>query len=141
MLTHPQVAKNFTVILVGRSIQGIGGGGVIALTEIIATDMVPLRERGKWFAFISSMWALGENVKQRRGRLQLIYRSGTVLGPLLGGGFAQSGHWEWIFWINLPFIGVGATMVIAFLSLNYKTSSFVAKLRRVDWIGSGKFFT
>jgi MFS family permease len=43
------VAKNFTVILVGRSIQGIGGGGIITLTEIVATDMVPLRERGKWF--------------------------------------------------------------------------------------------
>jgi MFS family permease len=36
------VAKNFTVILVGRSIQGIGGGGVISLTEIIVTDLVPL---------------------------------------------------------------------------------------------------
>lgn len=114
------VANNFTVILVGRSVQGIGGGGVIALTEIISCDLVPLRERGKWFAFISSMWALG-----------------TVLGPLLGGGFAQSGNWEWIFWINLPFIGIGAVMVILFLNLNYKTSSFLDKLRRVDWIGSG----
>jgi MFS family permease len=116
------VAKNFTVILVGRSVQGIGGGGVIALTEIIACDLVPLRERGKWFAFISSMWALG-----------------TVIGPLLGGGFAQIGAWEWIFWINLPFIGVGAVMVILFLHLTFKTSTFADKLRRVDWIGSGMF--
>jgi MFS family permease len=54
------VANNFTVILVGRSIQGIGGGGIITLTEIIVTDMVPLRLRGKWFSFISSAWALGE---------------------------------------------------------------------------------
>lgn len=53
------VAKSFGVILVGRSIQGVGGGGVIALTEIVVTDLVPLRERGKWFSFISSMWALG----------------------------------------------------------------------------------
>lgn len=60
------VANNFTVILVGRSIQGIGGGGVIALTEIVVTDLVPLRERGKWFSMISSMWALG-----------------TVVGPLM----------------------------------------------------------
>ena len=61
------VANNFTVILVGRSIQGVGGGGIIIMTEIVATDMVPLRERGKWFSFISSMWALG-----------------TVVGPILG---------------------------------------------------------
>ena len=53
------LAKNFGVILVGRSIQGIGGGGVLTLTEIVVTDLVPLRARGQWFSFISSMWALG----------------------------------------------------------------------------------
>jgi MFS family permease len=36
-------------MLVGRSLQGIGAGGMISLTEVIITDMVPLRERGKWF--------------------------------------------------------------------------------------------
>jgi MFS family permease len=61
------LANNFTVILVGRSIQGIGGGGIIALTEIVITDMVPLRERGKYFSLFSVMWAVG-----------------TVAGPLLG---------------------------------------------------------
>lgn len=61
------VANNFTVILVGRSIQGIGGGGIICMTEIVITDMVPLRERGKWFSMFSVMWSLG-----------------TVVGPLLG---------------------------------------------------------
>jgi len=79
------LAKNFGVILVGRSIQGIGGGGLLTLIEIVVTDLVPLRERGKWFSFISSMWAFG-----------------TVLGPLLGGGFAQNVDWTWIFWSVPP---------------------------------------
>lgn len=61
------LADNFTVILVGRSIQGVGGGGIICLTEIVVTDLVPLRERGKWFSGISGMWAVG-----------------TVAGPLIG---------------------------------------------------------
>jgi len=61
------LANNFTVILVGRSIQGIGGGGIIALTEIVITDMVPLRERGAYLSLFSAMWAIG-----------------TVAGPLLG---------------------------------------------------------
>lgn len=61
------VANNFTVLLVGRSVQGIGGGGIICMSEMVVTDLVPLRERGKWFSFISSMWAIG-----------------TVVGPLLG---------------------------------------------------------
>lgn len=61
------VAKSFTVVLVGRSVQGIGGGGIICLTEIVVTDMVPLRERGKWLSMFSAMWSIG-----------------TVAGPLLG---------------------------------------------------------
>src|SRR5271156_6388755 len=47
------LANNFTMLLVGRCIQGIGGGGVIALTEIVVTDLVPLRFRGQWFGVIS----------------------------------------------------------------------------------------
>ena len=46
-------------MLVGRSLQGVGGGGIIALSEIIVTDLVPLRVRGVWFGYLSSMWALG----------------------------------------------------------------------------------
>jgi MFS family permease len=55
----PAVAQNFTVVLVGRSIQGVGGGGIISLTELVVVDTVPLRERGKWFSFFGAMWALG----------------------------------------------------------------------------------
>jgi MFS family permease len=43
------LAKSFSTILVGRSFQGVGAGGIISLTEVIITDMVPLRDRGKWF--------------------------------------------------------------------------------------------
>ena len=68
------VANNFTALLAGRSIQGIGGGGVLALSEIIVTDLVPLRQRGKWFGFLSAMWAVG-----------------STAGPIVGGSFAQNG--------------------------------------------------
>lgn len=53
------LARDFTVLLVGRSVQGVGGGGIIALTYVIVTDLVTLRERGKWFGLISMMWAIG----------------------------------------------------------------------------------
>ncbi|KAF2146650.1 uncharacterized protein K452DRAFT_348378 [Aplosporella prunicola CBS 121167] len=112
------VANNFTVVLVGRSIQGIGGGGIIVLSEVIITDLVPLRERGKYFSFISAMWALG-----------------TVVGPLLGGGFSEHVTWRWIFWINLPFIAVGSALVIFFMKLHSRTSSLASRLMKVDWIG------
>lgn len=69
-------AQSFTAVLAGRSLQGIGGGGLIALSEIVVTDVVPLRERGNWFGIISSMWALG-----------------TVIGPVVGGSFAEKVSW------------------------------------------------
>ncbi len=50
------LAHNFTLLLIGRSLQGVGGGGIIALTEIIVTDLVPLRLRGQWFGILSAMW-------------------------------------------------------------------------------------
>jgi len=84
--------------------------------------MIPLRLRGQWFSGISSMWAIG-----------------TVAGPLVGGALAQKVTWRWIFWINLPFLGLGAVMVVLFLTLNYQVSSFAAKLRRIDWVGAVVF--
>ncbi|CUS12084.1 unnamed protein product [Tuber aestivum] len=116
------LANNFTIILVGRSIQGIGGGGIISLTEIIVTDIVPLRERGKYFGFLSMMWALG-----------------SVSGPLIGGAFAQEASWRWIFWINLPLCALGFGLIPLFLNLNHRTTSFLEKLKRVDWVGSVLF--
>lgn len=50
------LAKNFALLLIGRSLQGVGGGGIIAMTEIIITDLVPLRFRGQWVGIISGMW-------------------------------------------------------------------------------------
>lgn len=114
----PAVANNFTTVLVGRSVQGIGGGGIIALTEMVVVDTVPLRERGKWFSFFGMMWSFG-----------------TVAGPLLGGAFAQEVTWRWVFWINLPFLGIGAVLITIFLKLNQRQGDFLAKLREVDWIG------
>ncbi|KAM0799122.1 major facilitator superfamily domain-containing protein [Usnea florida] len=115
-------ANGFGPLLVGRSLQGVGGGGLIALTEILVTDLVPLRQRGQWFGVISAMWSLG-----------------SVTGPIIGGAFAQSVSWRWIFWINLPFVGAAFILVPLTLILAFKVSSLSEKLKRVDWIGSVLF--
>ena len=53
------VANNISLLLVGRCLQGVGGGGLVSLTYVIITDMVTLRERGKWMSIISAQWAVG----------------------------------------------------------------------------------
>ncbi|MCJ1343312.1 hypothetical protein MMC31_001505 [Peltigera leucophlebia] len=118
------LATNFNMMLVGRSIQGIGGGGILTLGEILITDLVPLSVRGAWFGFLSGMWAIG-----------------TVAGPLMGGGFAQSSHlgWRWIFWINLPIIGTVTIAIILFLKIDRLKGEMLAKIRKFDWFGSTIF--
>jgi MFS family permease len=78
------IAKNFTVLLLGRSVQGIGGGGIITLGQVIFADIVPLRQRPKYFSIVLGAWAIG-----------------SVLGPLIGGLFSVHASWRWCFYINV----------------------------------------
>jgi MFS family permease len=78
------LAKGFDIIIVGRSIQGIGGGGIIALTGIVVTDMVPLRERGKCKTIYKLH--LQEYILTSSGLsiISAVWAIGTVGGPVLG---------------------------------------------------------
>jgi len=118
------LANNFTNILIGRAIQGVGGGGLTAITEIIVTDMVPLRQRGAYLGLLSTVWAVG-----------------SVSGPIIGGGFAQGASWRWIFWLNLPFCAIGFVMIPLFLNITAVPSSLQDKLKQVDWFGTFLFIS
>jgi len=72
-------------MLTGRVIQGLGSGGITALTEVLITDIIPLRQRGTYFGLISLSWAFG-----------------SALGPVIGASFAQRTTWRWLFWFILP---------------------------------------
>ncbi len=87
-------APNMLVLIAGRAVQGLGGGGLFALTQIVIGDLVPPLERARYAAWISGTWAVA-----------------GIAGPLLGGAFAEHLHWSLIFWINLP-LGVVAMAVI-----------------------------
>ena len=73
------LSQNFNELLAGRSIQGIGGGGLLALGMVILTDIIPLRQRPVFLGFIQISWAIG-----------------TVSGPLIGGLFVQHATWRWV---------------------------------------------
>lgn len=112
------VSHDFTLLIAGRSVQGVGGGGCLVLSEIIISDLIPLRERGKYYGFLGAMWAIG-----------------TVVGPLLGGGFAANATWRWIFYFNLPLCGISLVAIALYLNLHLERSSFKEKMEKIDWVG------
>ncbi len=92
-------AASMTQLILFRAIQGIGAGGLFALSFIIIGDIVSPRERGKYQGLFGAVWGIS-----------------SVAGPLLGGFFADQGEilgitgWRWIFYINIPF-GILALLV------------------------------
>jgi EmrB/QacA subfamily drug resistance transporter len=108
------LSPNIFVLIGGRAIQGIGGGGLFALSQIIIGDMLPPKERGRYSAWISGMWAVA-----------------GIAGPLLGGTLAEW-HWSLIFWLNLP-LGVVAMIVI---NNPLKKLHTAARAHRLDYLGS-----
>lgn len=87
-------APSMLMLILGRGLQGLGGGGIVPLAQSIIADAVPPRERGYYQAYTGSVWII----------------AGAV-GPVLGGVIAEHLHWSMIFWLNVP-LGLAA----AFLS-------------------------
>ena len=112
------VAHSFTTLLTGRVVQGIGGGGIITLAQIIYGDIVPLRQRPKYFALVLGTWALG-----------------TMFGPLIGGAFVEKATWRWCFYLNLPICGIALPMSFFLVKLQTERVSLSSKIRMVDWTG------
>jgi EmrB/QacA subfamily drug resistance transporter len=79
------VAPNMLVLILARGLQGLGGGGLIALAQTIVADLVSPKERGRYQVYFAS-----------------VFMTSSLLGPVLGGFFAEHLHWSVIFWINLP---------------------------------------
>jgi len=79
------LAPSMLVLILARSLQGLGGGGLISLAQTIIADVVAPMERARYQGWIAS-----------------VFVTSSVAGPVLGGFFAEHLHWSMIFWINLP---------------------------------------
>lgn len=112
-------ARNMNWLIAGRTVQGAGGGGLLAVTSIIISDLVPLRERATYNGLIGMTWGVA-----------------SAMGPVVGGSLAQRGQWRWLFYLNLPLTGLAAILVLAFLKLRTPSGSFTEKFARMDWIGN-----
>ncbi|PWY82164.1 DNA repair protein RAD50 [Aspergillus heteromorphus CBS 117.55] len=113
-------ATSGAMLIAGRAVQGMGSGGINMIVDIIVSDLVPLRERGNYVAFVL-----------------VVYFVGTALGPWIGGAIVDNSSWRWVFYINLPVGGVSLAMIFFFLHVRTsKEMSFLQKIRRIDYIGN-----
>ena len=79
------LAPAMSWLIVGRVVQGLGGGGLMSLAQTILADLVSPRERGRYQGYIGAVFA-----------------TSSIGGPVLGGVLSEHLHWSLIFWINLP---------------------------------------
>ncbi|WGW12110.1 MDR family MFS transporter [Saxibacter everestensis] len=108
------LAGDMTWLIVARVIQGLGGGGLMILSQAIIADVIPARERGKYMGIMGGVFAVS-----------------SVAGPLLGGWFTESIGWRWAFWINLPVGVLAFAAAVAFLHL----PRHAKVTRRMDYAG------
>ncbi|KAI0654636.1 major facilitator superfamily domain-containing protein [Cubamyces menziesii] len=111
-------AQSMNMLIAGRTVQGLGGGGCIAITEIIYADLVPLPERGKFQGITASVWAFA-----------------CAIGPPIGGALADSGAWRWLFFLNLPLCGIAVLLTTIFLRVHTPKASLSEKILQMDWTG------
>ncbi|GAA1443568.1 MDR family MFS transporter [Leifsonia poae] len=110
------LAGDMTWLIAGRAIQGLGGGGLMILSQAIIADVVPARERGKYMGVMGGVFALS-----------------SVAGPLLGGWFTESIGWRWAFWMNIPLGILAIASAVVFLRLPKNAQ----RAPRLDFAGMG----
>ncbi|MCX6527266.1 MAG: MDR family MFS transporter [Actinobacteria bacterium] len=108
------MANSMTFLVAARGVQGVGGGGIMAMSYVVIADIVSPRDRGKYVGAFMSVFAVS-----------------SVAGPLLGGFFVEQLNWRWIFLINIP-IGIIALIVTA-SSLKLP---FISRPTEIDYRGA-----
>ncbi|MGY5764731.1 MDR family MFS transporter [Brachybacterium sp. DNPG3] len=109
------LTTSIDLLVVARVIQGLGGGGLMILSQAAIAEVVPARERGRYMGIMGAVFAVS-----------------SVAGPLVGGWLTEGPGWRWAFWLNIP-LGVLAIVAVAlFLHLPRPVRTGRA---RIDYLG------
>ncbi|QLI63601.1 Efflux pump dotC [Metarhizium brunneum] len=114
------LAQSVLQLTVFRAFTGIGGGGLMTVAQLIVSDVVPLRERGKYQGILGAVVAIANGI-----------------GPVIGGALSSksSESWRWIFRLNLPLTALTTGCVIFFMPLKKVQGDWKLKLKAVDFGG------
>ncbi|ORY36926.1 MFS general substrate transporter [Rhizoclosmatium globosum] len=113
------LSPTMEVLILGRAIAGVGGGGLVPLAYIVIADITSAKERSKYLAGIGAMVG-----------------SGNMLGPLLGGAFTDHLTWRWCFYMNLPVGFLTLAFIVLFCNVPRTPGDIFSKLKHVDFLGS-----
>ncbi|MCJ1331895.1 hypothetical protein MMC10_008587 [Thelotrema lepadinum] len=112
-------ATSIGMLIAGRSVQGLGAGGIFVLVEIIICDLVSQRERGKYLGYVLGATAVG-----------------STSGPLIGGALALA-SWRWVFYITIPSAAFCFVWMFFFLKLKRRQSLNLSELvYHLDIVGN-----
>ncbi|KIR26232.1 hypothetical protein I309_04906 [Cryptococcus deuterogattii LA55] len=122
------VAPTMNVLIFGRALAGAGAAGIFSGGMVIVAELTPLHSRAQYFALFGVCFAIA-----------------SVIGPLIGGAFADHVSWRWCFYINLPLGGVAIVCLIFFQPSrpplgradSYKgySKAMLKQLLMCDWVG------
>ncbi|KAJ5258055.1 hypothetical protein N7524_009611 [Penicillium chrysogenum] len=115
------LAQTATQLIVFRAFTGVGGGGLMTVAQMIVSDVVPLRERGKYQGILGAVVAIANGI-----------------GPVIGGALASISEdsWRWIFRLNLPLTALTTLAVLFFMPLRKVTGDWKVKLKAIDFFGA-----
>ena len=107
-------STNPEMLIAFRAMQGIGAGGLAALSQVLMADIISPRERGRYMGLFGGVMALA-----------------TIGGPLLGGVITDAWGWRWNFFVSLPVAIVALILVQATLHVPARPP----KKTRIDYVG------
>ncbi|OQD80132.1 hypothetical protein PENANT_c039G10676 [Penicillium antarcticum] len=115
------VGSQMWMVVLGRAISGSGGAGIMTISSIVITDIVPKREVASWRAYVNIAMTLGRS-----------------LGGPIGGWLSDTVGWRWLFILQAPFLALAAVLVVLKLNLAEKTdpNSKESKFGKIDFLGT-----
>lgn len=113
------LANNMNVLIGGRVLAGVGGGGIQSLLFIIITEIVPINRRPLYIGVMGMTFAIA-----------------SVLGPVIGGSFTSKVSWRWCFYINLPLGGVSFPFFVWAFNPPHTQGTIRDKLGLIDYLGT-----